>query len=93
MKPNASRAPAEPSAKSGPEKLREAWVIGLNGSPSGHPSGPTFHGGDRSGPEEGTSLTLVQRNRRFRDRPGHREITFAVFGAGRLHLWAEKLRH
>ncbi len=41
---------------------------------------PDFHGGNRSGSEKSTSLTLVQRNRRFGDRSGDREATFAVFG-------------
>ncbi len=71
------------------DKLREAWVIGLNQASSGHSrplERPTFHRGDRSGPQERTSLTLVQRNRRFRARPGHNGTTFAVFGTGRLHF-------
>ncbi len=57
---------------------------------------PTFHGGARSGPEEWTSLSLVQKNRRFGDRSGHNGTTFAVFGAGLLHFipagWPRTLR-
>jgi hypothetical protein len=36
--------------------------------------------------ENCTSLTLVQKNRRFGDRSIDRRPTSAVFGAGRLHL-------
>ena len=44
-----------------------------------------LHGGYRSGPGERTSLSLVKQNRGDSDGSGDRGLTFAVFGAGRLH--------